>query len=56
MSDKLDIFEIPDDTRVIVTVEALRELYQEGYTDAEYAYQYGTAEKFEKATIKGEIV
>lgn len=52
--DTLDIFALPDDTRVIVTVEALRDLFARGV-------DYGEADAVEKAyhvdrTIKGDIV
>lgn len=49
--DILDIYSIPEDTRVIVAVSDLRHLYDRAYFNGYDAEEYGT-----DSTIKGEIV
>lgn len=53
--DTLDIYSLPDETRVIVTVGDLRTLYETGFTDCEFSVHYPDVEAVRNATIKGEI-
>lgn len=52
--DTLDIYELPDDTRVIVTIEELCELFVRGIEYGEMDVTH-TAHHVDR-TIKGEIV
>lgn len=54
--DMLDIYALPEDARVIVTVGELRTLYETGFTDCEFSVHYPDVEIHRNATIKGEIV
>lgn len=51
MDKKIDIWDLPGDTAIIVTVNEMRNLYATGFTDAEC----GIAGDIKKPTINGEV-